>query len=151
VTVYGQGDGLIGAGPRENFQCDGSESLSVRNSIFVGDTDYFDPSDITFFFYQEGCDQLRLDSDYNIVMNVKNVECGVEGDFTISGGHDLCGDPLLAGPMSGLDYGMTLLPDSPALDTGDNTTCPPDDIAGNPRPVDGDGDGNALCDRGAYE
>lgn len=150
-TVYGQGDGLIGAGPREGFQCDGSESLSVRNSIFVGDTDYFDPSDITFFFYQEGCDQLRLDSDYNVFMNVKNVECGVEGDFTVSGSHDLCDDPLLEGPLSGLDYGMTLIPGSPALDTGDNTVCPPDDIAGNPRPVDGDGDGNAVCDRGTYE
>jgi hypothetical protein len=146
-TVYGQGDGLVGAVPREGFQCNGSENLQARNSIFIGDADYFDPSDITFFFYQEGCDDLRLDSDYNIAFNVKNIECRVTGDYTISGIHDLCQDPQLTGPLSGLSYGMTLMPDSPAIDTGDNTVCPPDDYLGNPRPADA----NAVCDRGAYE
>lgn len=150
-TVYGQGDGLVGAGPREGFQCNGSEKLSVRNSIFVGSTDYFDPSDITFFFYQEGCGGLKLDSDYNIAFNVKNIECGASGAYTASGRHDFCQDPRLSGPLSGPDYGMTLMPDSPGRDTGDNTICPPEDYLGNPRPADGNGDGSAVCDRGAYE
>ncbi|MBZ0283414.1 MAG: hypothetical protein K8L97_21950 [Anaerolineae bacterium] len=150
-TIYGQGDGLVGAGPREGFQCNGSESLRVRNSIFVGDADFFDPSDIAFFFYQEGCADLKLDSDYNLAFNIKNIECGVSGDYTISGSHDLCQDPRFAGLPSGPEYGMALMPDSPAIDTGDNTVCPPDDYLGNSRPVDGDGDGSAICDRGAYE
>jgi hypothetical protein len=89
--VYGRGDGLIGAVPREGFRCDGSESLSVRNSIFLGDADYFDPSDVTYLFYQEGCGALKLNSDYNIAVNVKNIECGFNGDFTVSGSHDVCG------------------------------------------------------------
>jgi len=150
-TVYGQGDGLVGAGPREGFQCNGTESFRARNSIFVGDTDYFDSSDITFYFYQEGCDGLKLDSDYNIAFNVKNIECGVMGDYTASGSHDLCQDARLSGPLSGLSYGMTPMSDSPAVDTGDDTICPPDDFSGSPRPVDGNGDGSAICDRGAYE
>jgi hypothetical protein len=150
-TLYGQGDGLVGAGSREGFQCNGAESLRVRNSIFVGDADYFDPSDITFFFYQEGCNGLRLDSDYNLAFNVKNIECGGSGDYTISGSHDLCVDPRLSGSLSGAEYQMTLMPDSPAVDTADNTVCPPDDLLGSPRPEDGNGDGSAICDRGAYE
>ncbi|MBL8146900.1 MAG: right-handed parallel beta-helix repeat-containing protein [Anaerolineae bacterium] len=149
-TVYGQGDGLLGAGPREGYPCDGTESFRVRNSIFVGDSDYFDPSDSAYFFYQEGCNGLHADSDYNIFFSVKNVECSVDGDFTQSGSHDLCEDPLLAGPLSGAAYGMALQPASPAVDTGDNAKCTADDLAGHPRPEAGSS-GSAICDRGAYE
>lgn len=150
-TLYGQGDGLVGAGPREGFQCSGQETVSARNSIFTGDTDYFDSSDITFLFYQEGCADLKLDSDYNIAHNVKNFECAAAGDYAASGAHDYCGDPLLAGPFSGLEYGMIPLPGSPAIDAGDNDVCPPVDIGRVPRLADGNGDGSAVCDTGAYE
>jgi hypothetical protein len=150
-TFYGQGDGLVGAGPREGFACQGPESLRARNNIFLGDADYFDPSDITFLFYQEGCADLKLDSDYNIAFNVKNIDCGQNGEYTRSGSHDLCQDPHLTGPLSGLAYGMTLLPGSPGIDTGDNADCPSDDLLGHPRPADNDRDGQAVCNRGAYE
>ncbi|MCC7208183.1 MAG: hypothetical protein IT323_12820 [Anaerolineae bacterium] len=150
-TFYGQGDGLIGAVAREGFQCNGSETLRARNSIFLGDADYFDASDITFFFYQEGCGQLKLDSDYNIASGVKNVECSTDGDYTLSGSHDLCQDPYFTGPLSGSAYGMTLAPGSPGIDSADDRICPPLDLLGDPRPADGDADGVVGCDRGAYE
>lgn len=150
-TLYGQGDGLVGAGPREGFQCSGKEKISARNSIFLGAADYFDSSDITFLFYQEGCSGLKLDSDYNLIFNTKNIECGATGDYTASGAHDICSDPVLAGPLSGTEYGMMPGPDSPAIDAGENGVCPPTDILGALRPADGNGDGSPVCDIGAFE
>jgi hypothetical protein len=150
-TLYGQGDGLVGAGPRDGFTCDGSETLLARNNVFLGDSDYFDPGDVTFLFYQEGCGALQMASDYNVVHRAKNVECGLAGQFVTSGPHDLCQDPLLVGPFSGPAYGLSLTAASPAVDAGDTTACPAIDHHRLPRPVDGDGDGQALCDAGAYE
>jgi predicted outer membrane repeat protein len=62
-------------------------------------------------------------------------------------------DPLL-GPLQdngGPTWTRALLENSPAIDTGDDSRCPNDDQRGVPRPSDGDGDGSAVCDRGAFE
>jgi hypothetical protein len=42
---------------------------------------------------------------------------------------------------------------SPAIDAGTNSAplLPPKDFANQPRVIDGDGDGNAIVDMGAYE
>jgi hypothetical protein len=45
----------------------------------------------------------------------------------------------------------TLLAGSKAVDGGDNTGCPATDQRGFLRPQDGNGDGNAVCDIGAFE
>jgi len=151
-TFYGQGDGLVCAGPREETgRCIGTEQVVARNNVFLGDEDFNSPGDISFLFYQEGCGSLKLDSDYNIHHTVKNVACGANGEHVNSGPHDLCQDPQLSGPFSGNTYGLMPTSGSPAIDAGDNVLCPATDFGGLSRPVDGDGDGLAICDMGAYE
>ncbi|MCZ6768321.1 MAG: hypothetical protein O7D93_03645, partial [Acidobacteria bacterium] len=68
-----------------------------------------------------------------------------DGDFT--------DDPLLD-PLAdngGPTFTHALLPDSPAIDAGDNAACPDTDQRGLSRPIDGNEDGDAICDIGAYE
>jgi uncharacterized repeat protein (TIGR01451 family)/CSLREA domain-containing protein len=90
-----------------------------------------------------------------------------EGFITSSGNNlesaDTCGFnqasdqkntvPLL-GPLQdngGSTFTFALLPGSPAIDTGTNTFCPATDQRNAARPADGDGNGSAICDIGAYE
>ena len=46
---------------------------------------------------------------------------------------------------------MSLLNSRPAIDAGDNPACAPFDQRGVPRPIDGDGDSQSVCDIGAFE
>ncbi|OQW92368.1 MAG: hypothetical protein BWK79_14815 [Beggiatoa sp. IS2] len=63
-------------------------------------------------------------------------------------------DPLLASALAdngGLTQTLALLPNSPAIDAADAANCPATDQRGIARPVDGNGDGTAQCDSGAFE
>jgi hypothetical protein len=95
-------------------------------------------------------------------------DCKIDGVPITSLGHNLdsgttCGlagagdikyaDPKL-GPLQlngGYSPTHALQPGSPAIDAGDNAGCPATDQRGVARPADGNGDGSAICDIGAYE
>ncbi len=149
-TLYGQGDGLVGAGSREGYSCDSSEVLFGRNNIFLGDWDWNalndDPPvyDRAFLFYYEECADLSFDSDYSVLYNTKH-------SLYTPGANDIQADPKLAGSLSGQRYGMELTADSPAIDAGTASGAPAVDIHGNPRPLDGDSDEVAVVDIGADE
>jgi CSLREA domain-containing protein len=63
-------------------------------------------------------------------------------------------DNLLLGGLNdngGATQTIALLDDSPAIDAGDPGTCLATDQRGITRPLDGNGDGTATCDIGAFE
>lgn len=67
---------------------------------------------------------------------------------------DLPGTPATIGMLA--NYGghvetYPLLPNSAAIDAGDNSSCAAVDARGIDRPFDGDGDSTATCDIGAVE
>ena len=76
--------------------------------------------------------------------------CGLmgPGDILLDEGQ------LLLGPLAdsgGPTQIHAVLAGSPAIDDGDNEACPTADQRGVGRPIDGNDDGVAVCDMGAYE
>ena len=70
-------------------------------------------------------------------------------DLTGQGQNNLVDDPLFIAGWPQVD--LHVKPGSPVIDAGDDASCPAEDILGNPRPVDGNQDGSAICDLGAFE
>jgi hypothetical protein len=71
-----------------------------------------------------------------------------------AGTGDLVNTNPLLGPLQdngGATWTHALLENSPAIDAGTNIGCPAFDQRGFHRPEDGDEDGQAVCDIGAYE
>jgi CSLREA domain-containing protein len=87
-----------------------------------------------------------------IVSSGHNLEDATSCGLSASG--DISGVPARLAPLAdngGSTQTHALLQDSPAIDGGANAGCPALDQRKYHRPTDGDGNGTAFCDIGAYE
>jgi CSLREA domain-containing protein len=87
-----------------------------------------------------------------IVSNGNNISSDASCNFTQP--TDLPNTDPLLGPLQnngGLTDTFALLENSPAIDAGSNANCLATDQRGISRPIDGDGNGTAVCDIGAVE
>jgi len=137
-TIKGESDVLLESGVR-NSSCNGTESYTVINNIFIGDTDYYQPFEKTNLFYQQGCGGLKLSGDYNIHYNLKTA-CPKVGN------NDLCTNPKL-GSIAKNSFKPTPQSGSPAINSGKAVggVVPKNDLYKKSRPCGG------KVDRGAIE
>ncbi len=123
------------------------EDVIIRNSLIAGNSDGGGESPDC-----GGSWPADASAGYNLLGSAEGCDfVPAAGDQTGTNA-----DPL--NPLLGLledNGGSTtthaLLPDSPAIDAGNNDTCEAADQRNAPRPADGNEDGAAVCDIGVYE
>ncbi|WP_448544752.1 choice-of-anchor Q domain-containing protein [Roseiflexus sp.] len=123
--------------------------LNLRNTIISDNADRSpSPANVN-----PDCFGILNSLGYNLIHRVTEPGCTILGTLT----GNLTGNS--ARPAALLDNGgptptVALLSGSPAIDTGDpavGSSCAVTDQRGITRPIDGNGDGLAACDMGAFE
>ena len=94
------------------------------------------------------CSGTIVSQGYNLIQTP--TDCTITGNTT---GNITGVDPGLGElrDNGGPTFTRALLPGSPAIDAGTNASCPATDQRGVVRPAEGNGDGAATCDIGAFE
>ncbi|MCP4545789.1 MAG: right-handed parallel beta-helix repeat-containing protein, partial [bacterium] len=150
------------AGQGGGIYSDGRGDLTLINSTVSGNTSYLSVSGI-FSELNDGpvmTNTIVMDRCgfyYSAVPRSSggNIEA-TDSDCRLRHPADRQIDPseIMLGPLTyngGPTMTHALLPGSPAIDAGVTADCPATDQRGRPRPIDGNGDGTATCDAGAYE
>jgi CSLREA domain-containing protein len=165
VTMSGNSSGNQGGGI---FVAIGSNTMSVTNSTFSSNT-----SGGSSFGNNIWVNNGFLGVKNTIVRHTNNfgTNCGVvtgggaaissqgnnldnQNSCSFNAAGDLVNTDPLLGPLAnngGFSQTHALQSGSPAVDAGSNTGCPSTDGRGVGRPIDGNQDGVAVCDIGAYE
>ncbi len=131
------------AGYRGGALSGGGNNVTLRNTIIGRNTagNPFGENILCGQYYINGGGNIQATNNYT---RGSNPQCAV-------------GIPIVDPELEPLaDYGgfgeiHGLLPDSPAVDAGVNLNCADTDQRGKLRPLDGNHDGEAICDSGAYE
>ncbi len=134
---------------------DANVEVNVFNNIIYGNSGgkgedlyaFADPND-KFTYLNLYNNILGPDSNFN---TAQSPDFYTEGFAFYNHANNITNDPLFVDQTNG---DLHLTASSPAIDTGTNTPAgglPPNDYDLNPRPLDGNGNGSAIADRGAFE
>ena len=143
--VFGSNGATVSGGAIFNY----AGSASVTNCTFVNNDSLGvagmdgGGTATNCIFWSDGSTVARAQIGGSCVVTYSDIRDGFAGEGNIDA------DPLFVG---GEDF--HLQPGSPCIDAGTNSPAgglPPTDLDGNSRPVDGNGDGTAVADIGAYE
>ncbi len=147
-TIAGNHAGNKGGGIFFNQADNEGRQITLVNTIIYSNTAFNDGAGSTTF--QQCADDPLTDGGGNLQFPPRNPDA--DNDIDCLEGITIA-DPLLNLPATLDDpqQAITLPAGSPAIDAANDARCPATDQRGAARPVDGDEDGSAQCDSGAYE
>lgn len=151
VTISGNFAGGQGGGLFNNFGYLGGSNPDVRNSIIWNNQDISGSGTISANINND--DDCFTTLTYSLLQGSGGSDSWIGGSFVNNGGN-IDTDPLFIKDANMLvDGNLHLQKGSPAIDAGDNTFISgvPTDLDAGVRVVDGNFDGTATVDMGAYE